>query len=146
MSGFDFNPFIGNFDRTGRTSSVASSAERLSKLFEAGESISTNDIIRLGASQLAFKATSDGTYEEAQAVGIALTSGLIGEDVEVLFFGVVEDNSFNFTINNPFFLGVNGAISQAPPTIVGEFVTELGQSLGSGAIFLDVSRPSEIVS
>lgn len=123
-----------------------SDAERLTKTFVAGEDITQNDFVRLATNEEVFVATNNATYEEAQVIGIALSTETTGNAVSVLLFGVYdENNTFSFTINNPFFLGVNGAAIQNPPTSVGEFVVEIGQSLGVGAIFLDVSRPQEIV-
>jgi len=121
-------------------------AEKLSKSFIAGEPIALYQFVRLDASQEAFKATNNSTFEEAQAVGIALDSVSTGAQVSILLFGLYESGAFSFTVNNPFFLGVNGAAIQNPPTATGEFVVELGQSLGPGAIFLDIARPAEIIS
>lgn len=122
------------------------SAERLAKTYTAGEDLAVNEFVYLQSNTTVFKATNNGTYEQAQARGIVLTAGLTGEDVSVLMFGIYdENNSFNFTLNNPFFLGVDGAAIQNPPSATGEFVVELGQSLGTGAVYLDIARPQEII-
>lgn len=136
---------MATYGGSGVTVTVTGGAERLSKTFTAGEGITQNNFIRLSSASEVFKATNNSTYEEAQVVGIALSDAAVTEQVEVLLFGILEDPSFNFSINNPFFLGVNGAAIQNPPTATGEFVVEIGQSLGVGAIFLDISRPQEIV-
>jgi len=125
---------------------VTGDAQKLSRIFVAGENIFVNDIIRLGSDQKAFKATNNGTYEDAQAIGIAIEDGVVDSNVSVLLFGVYENGALAFSLNNPFFLGVNGVMTQNPPADVGEFVVELGQSLGTGAVFMDVKRPMEIVS
>jgi len=120
-------------------------AERLTKTFVAGEDIAIDKIVRVSTNQKAFKAINNGTYEQSQALGVALNAANQDENVTVLLFGVLESATFNFTINNPFFLGTDGDSIQNPPTATGEFVTEIGQSLGTSAIFLDLKRPLEIV-
>jgi hypothetical protein len=120
-------------------------AQRLSKTFTAGEDITAFQYVRLGVSQEVFVATNNATFEDAKVRGLALNAGLTGENISVLLFGLDDANSFNFTINNPFFLGVNGAAIQNPPVTVGEFVVELGESLGNGVVFNDIQTPQEIV-
>lgn len=124
---------------------VTSDAQRLSKTFVAGEAIAVNKFVRIGAGQECFIATNNGTFSDAKVRGIALNAGAIGENIEVLLFGLLEDPAFNFILNDPFFLGTNGDAVQTPPVTVGEFVVELGESLGTGAIFTDLKTPVEIL-
>lgn len=82
---------------------------------------------------------------EATVLGIALTGGIALVQEQITILGVVEDPSFTYPVNTPLFLGVGGAITDTPPTTVGEFVTQIGYSLGTGAIFVSISEPAEII-
>lgn len=87
----------------------------------------------------------DSTLAESSAIGITLESKLAGEDVRILTFGIAEDPSFTYGINVKLFLGENGAITDTPTTTVGEFVTPIGEGLGTGAIFIKIEEPEGIV-
>lgn len=88
--------------------------------------------------------TNDATYDESLAVGIALESKLAGQKVRILTFAIAEDPSFIWPINTKLFLGSAGSITDTPTTIVTEFVTPIGQSLGPGAIFIKIDEPEEV--
>ena len=87
----------------------------------------------------------DGTIEEATVMGVCLEDGLTGVTGRIHILGVLEDPSFAYAVNAPLFLGTSGAITDTPTTISGKFVTQIGYSLGSGAIFINISEPSEIL-
>ena len=88
--------------------------------------------------------TDDGTYDESLAVGIALETKLAGQEIRILTFGIAEDPSFVWAINEKLFLGNSGSITNTPTTTVGEFVTPIGQSLGLGAIFIRIDEAEEV--
>ena len=121
------------------------SAEKLTKSFVAGEAITKLNVVRLGASQEAFKGTKDDTYVKAKVVGVALADAAIGESVEVQLFGVLEDPSFSISVNEPVFLGNAGAITGTATSTIGEFQTIIAQSLGIGAIFINIEEPLELL-
>ena len=116
----------------------ALSAERLQTSRVCDETIEIMDLVTatsgtnvaLGQSNVELKAT---------VLGIALTRGDIGDSIDILLFGNYEDASLAFILNDPIFLGLNGAIEQLPP-IVG-WQTEVGSSNGSGSIFLSIKEP-----
>ena len=75
-------------------------------------------------------------------LGISIQAGLTGQDIAVLLFGKIEDASFNFPLNEPLFLDLNGVITSTPPTT--DFSVNIGHSLGLGAIFIDIKEPIEL--
>lgn len=107
------------------------------------ETITQFSIVRLVSSTQTSLASIE-TYVRAKAVGIALQSGIIGDQIRILTFGILEDPSFNFTLNEPIFLDTNGVISQIPPIATTLFELNIGQSLGVGAIEIKVGEPKEI--
>ena len=48
--------------------------------------------------------------------GVTLAAGIAGGTVRVLKAGFVEDPSWSFTLGIPVFLGVNGTLTQTPPS------------------------------
>ena len=85
------------------------------------------------------------TLAEATVLGIATIAGTTLSEERITILGVVEDASFTYPVNTPLFLGAGGTITDTPTTTVGQFVTQIGYSLGSGAIFISISEPAEII-
>lgn len=117
--------------------SPSSEAEKLVIEKVAGENISALQVLRLNDSNTVFRANDTSTFENSQAVGIALNSGNIGDNIRVQIFGVLNDPFFNYSVNAPLFLSGNGAISTSSST---NFVTNIGKGLGIGSIFIDVQQ------
>ena len=85
------------------------------------------------------------SYNNARVFGITTEVGLITETHPILILGIVDDVSLNYPVNTPLFLGAGGDITDTPTTISGEFITEIGYSLGAGSIFISLSEPMEIL-
>lgn len=74
--------------------------------------------------------------------GIALNGGVIGAKIKILVFGIVEDPSFAFSLNQMIFLGTSGTIiTTQPPAGV---LTRLGWGLGAGAIQIAIEKPIQL--
>lgn len=82
---------------------------------------------------------------EATVMGVSLEIKAIGEIGKIHIFGVLEHVSFTYPVNAQLFLGAGGFITDTPTIISGEFVTQIGYSLGTGAIFVNISEPTEIL-
>lgn len=131
------------------TENVASSGTAVSAAKLIFTKIATSDVgafelVRL-VSNTHVELTNKSSYIESLAVGITLEAKLAGEEVSILTFGIADDPSFAFTINDPLFLDSAGAITDTPTAVVGEFVTQIGQSLGVGSIFIRIQEPEEII-
>lgn len=81
------------------------------------------------------------TYEESLVVGVSTTAGLVGADVSVHMFGKLEDASFIFPLHDNLFLGLNGVITNVPPSLPTAHSTLIGVSLGAGSIFIRIDQP-----
>lgn len=89
--------------------------------------------------------TDDGALATSSAIGLTLETKNAGEDVRILTFGIAEDASFTYGIYVKLFVGSSGTITDTPTTLVGEFVTPIGEGLGLGSIFIKIGETEEIV-
>lgn len=80
-----------------------------------------------------------GTFAGSLVLGIALNGGSPGVDIRVQTYGVVEDPFFSYTLSDILFLDTSGAITNTAPTT--DHSVQIGQSLGTGAIFINIERP-----
>lgn len=137
---YKFNPLTGQLDYF-EESETTESAKRLSDTRVCSEPISALRLVRaLNDSDISLANKTD--YTQSKVLGIALQSGSIGEEIEVLLFGKIEDSFFSFPLNEPLFLDLNGLITSTPP--VSGFSTNIGHSLGLGAIFIDIKEQIEL--
>ena len=135
-----FNPFTGNLDYFEETE-IVDSAKRLSDTRICDENISALKLVRaVNDTDIVLANKTD--YIESKVLGIALQTGVTGNEIEVLLFGKVEDSFFTFPLNQPLFLDLNGAITSTPPTT--DFSVNIGHSLGLGAIFIDIKEQIEL--
>lgn len=79
------------------------------------------------------------TYAEATIIGVSITGNTNGNVIKYKIAGKLEDSSFSFPVNDPIYLGSDGAITNTPPTI--GHSTRLGSSLGVGAIQIEIEEP-----
>lgn len=136
---YKFNPITGTLDYF--EVSDASSSDKVLTTKICDETISALKLVVAVNSSNVLLGDSTA-YTSSKCLGLALTSGNIGEVIDVLLFGKHEDVSFTFTLNEPLFLSSNGSVTQTPPTV--NFTTTIGHSLGNGAIFIDIREPIQL--
>lgn len=81
----------------------------------------------------------------AKVLGIALEAGTSGDDIRILLFGLLEDPFFAFPLNDNLYLDNTGNIVNVEPTTPGEYITEIGYSLGTGSIWTRIEDPELIL-
>ena len=79
------------------------------------------------------------TIDEATIIGVSITAATDGNKVKYKIIGNYTDSSFAFPLNDPLYLGVNGSITNVPPTT--GFRTQIGYSKGLGEIFISIQEP-----
>lgn len=137
---YKFNPLTGQLDYfEEQQQTTIDSAERLKDTKVCAEVISALKMVRATSDTEIVKADHT-TYQNSKCLGIALQSGSIGTSIDVLLFGKIEDPFFNFAINAPLFLGLDGSITTISDP-EDEFSVTIGYSLGTGAIFVKVEEP-----
>ncbi len=135
---WQFNPFTGQLDRVKGDSSGGGTV--VSKI--ANEAISALKLVVAVDSEKVEIAEPD-THDEARVLGLSTTSGSLNDTISVLTFGQIDDVFFNFPINDQLFLGSNGTVTNVPVS-TGEILVPIGHSLGAGAIFIDIEKPTEL--
>lgn len=116
------------------------SAQRLEKNFTALEIMSALKLVKADSPGTMVKGFNNGDYEDAKILGVSLNALLAGNIGPVLLFGLLEDPFFNFPINSPLYLGLDGEITLTPPAS-GVYTVVVGKGLGPGAIFIDIQEP-----
>lgn len=119
-------------------------SSKLEARYTANETIVAMQLVKLDDETSVSLATPD-TLANSQSIGIAMESKTSGNLILVRFFGVVEDGSFSFALNDRIFLDASSQVDDnTSALVVGDFIVELGKSLGAGSIFLSISPPEEI--
>jgi len=135
---FRFNPLSGTFDYF---SPPSDTAKRVVETKTADVNMSALTFVYATSDTNVDKATNDGTYAQATVLGMTLSSVVAGNQVDILLFAKVEDPFFTYTVNDLLFLGTNGTITNVAPSLpLATHSTSIGQSLGSGAIFINIEK------
>jgi hypothetical protein len=141
--GFVWNPITGQLDISGQAGSGPSQdAVRLVISRVASETISAMQLVKSDNSTHVSLSTSNGSFEDSEVLGLALGSANIGQFVDILIFGAVQDNSFSFTLNEPVFLGVNGLVTQSIPVLLtSSHFVRIGKAIAVDELFLNIEQP-----
>ena len=130
------NTYVLGFD------SELSKIPNMKKTFVAGMVISALKLVYCDINENVFVADNEDVFDKALVVGMALNAATLGNNVEVLIFGIYEDLSWNWTANDLLFLDTNGNITSVPP-IVG-YQTTIGKALSNNSILLNIKDPIEL--
>ena len=121
-------------------------AEFLSETKTYVETISALKLVNATSQTHVQIADPSTLFEDSKTLGLATSFGNSGDQRPIILFGKVEDVSFNYTVNTLLYLDVNGSITDVPPSLpTSQFSVNIGYSLGTGAIFLNIQEPIELV-
>lgn len=105
----------------------------------AGETISAGKAVYLDTATVV-KLSDRSILARQKCIGVAKTAALSGNLLEVITDGVFTDAIFSgFTINEPIWVGLNGVLTQTPPT--SGVLLEAGYYLGENKIEIEIKRP-----
>ena len=79
---------------------------------------------------------------KARVLGLALSTGGIGDTISILLFGNDLDVSYTFALNTALYLNLNGLFSETP--VSSGWLVNVASSNGSGSIFINIDEPIEI--
>ena len=140
--GYKWNPFTGTLDYVADAAITVEDALSAKTLIL--EKIASENVSALKALYLDTNTTcrhaSNVSEIEGTVIGIALNSAIIGGNVRILVFGLLDDPFFNFTLNDRIFLGTNGELINYQP--VSGVLTGIGYGLGSGSIQISIDKPT----
>ena len=110
----------------------------------AGESISAVKVIYSNGVSV-FLGDANTNFQEASAIGVAITSATTGNEVRYLIDGSLYDSSFSFTDGEPVFLALNGGLTQTNPDTLGyKYRVLIGVANGSNGLFINIQEPIEL--
>ncbi|MFK3971123.1 hypothetical protein ACI2KS_10390 [Pseudomonas sp. NPDC087358] len=102
----------------------------------AGETISALRVIY--ESQQLARPVNPATESVYQALGLAITSGSIGTDINIQTQGFVDDSSWSWTEGHVW-CGANGVLTQTPPTTGWDFI--IGFATSATRLYIDLNEP-----
>jgi hypothetical protein len=135
---FVFNPFTGTLDVKGSGAGAAPTTT-IDLVFVAAENISALKVVYADTMGTIRVASSDHPH---RAVGVAITSGLTGQNVTVRTFGEFSDVSFLFATNDLIFFNNIGGVDNVAPS--GGYLTQIGHALASGSIFINIKQSVQL--
>lgn len=72
-------------------------------------------------------------------IGVAVQSGIEGNNIEVVTYGAFTDNSLNLQHDEPIFLRDNGLLSQTPPS--NGVTVVIGSAISTNTMFIRIEQP-----
>lgn len=104
----------------------------------AAETISALSLVALNSTgQLVLADQQNNSKREV--IGLALTGGIAGAEIEVLQFGLITDSFFTQTVGSKIFLGLSGAIVTTPPTT--GWLVPIGYVVSDCTLNIDIDTP-----
>ena len=105
----------------------------------AGETISAGKAVYLDTATVV-KLSDRSVSARQKCIGVAKTAATAGNPIEVIVDGTFTDAIFSgFTLNEPVWVGLNGVLTQAPPS--SGVLLEAGYYLGENTIEVEIKRP-----
>lgn len=107
----------------------------------AGENISAKRAVYIDAdTQKALLASNTDPLHPRIIAGITNTSVTSNNSVDVVYQGVVTNNTWNWDLDNPeIYLGTAGNLTQTPPS--SGFHIEIGYAISSTKMFIRIAQP-----
>ena len=106
--------------------------------YTAGVDLSGHRAVRLSAGQVVY-VSQDKPEDLNEFLGITTGASLQGDEATVRPYGIMDEPSWNWDVTIPIFLGVNGVLTQTPPT--SGFLLIVAKALLPTEIFIDPKTP-----
>lgn len=111
----------------------------------------TSDIAISGHKVLARTATGlenascDNPVHASTVIGVSLNAAAPGDPITVISYGEITEPSWNWTPLLPVFLGLNGLLTQIPPTTSGLFSLIIGFAVSAHVLFVSLGVPMTLI-
>jgi hypothetical protein len=88
-------------------------------------------------------AHNNTTADDAFAIGVAMHDAAVGQLLDILVLGVIQDPAFAvYPLNSTIFLDSDGGTTDVKPMQPSaSSTTIIGRSYGNGEVFVNVERP-----
>jgi hypothetical protein len=104
--------YVGIADTT--TGNVVDDDDLISQ-FEAGQDLSGHRVVTTDSVGKIIYMSNDNVSHMNKFIGMTTQAALTGETINVRRYGTIDHSGWNFDVNKPVFLGLNGEITQTPP-------------------------------
>jgi hypothetical protein len=105
----------------------------------AGQDLSAGRAVFLDTDGLAYYADQDNLAHKDSVLGVTVQAILTNDAGNVQVSGMLVDENWNFTSNNPLFVGMNGDITQTVPET--GYICKLGWAMSQTVIFIRIKQP-----
>lgn len=112
--------------------------------YEAGEALGGHRAVYRAADGLLYYASQDAPQNAHLTLGLTTGSASLGAAATVRTRGPITEAAWSWALNNPVWLGLNGQITQTPPTSGAYQI--LGWPLSATTLFVDVQSHIERAS
>lgn len=85
-----------------------------SYIYEAGEAIGGHRVVIID-NNIAYYADNTNLSHINKPIGISNNASSLGGEVTVVFFGEMEESSWNWNVNLPIWISTSGLLTQTPP-------------------------------
>lgn len=138
MSDIDFNPLTGDFDLVGTGGGSSPPVTELDQDFTATETISAmKAVYQVDSTSIGLADATDAA--KYRPIGIAITSGNLGDTITVRLFGLIQDSTLSaFSTNQRLFLSTAGSLSTSLPG--SGYRVIVGLSLGGNRALIDIDE------
>ena len=106
--------------------------------FTADEPLGGHQVVRISGLGRVQIASCADVAQAGYAIGVTMGAADLGADVPVMVIGEMIEPSWSFTLG-PVFLGLNGALVQAPPTT--GFVLQVGTAIEPTRLIVALDEP-----
>ena len=103
------------------------------------ENIGQYKLLIIDSDELAHLANASDINDAHKVAGISLDNGLSGNQIDIVFLGIVENPAWNWDKDKPLFMGDNGNIVQTP-TPSDPFIQQIGVPLEKNRILFNPQR------
>lgn len=109
----------------------------------AGAALGGHRAVLVDALGTAIYADKDTPAHYACVIGITQGAATIGASVAIQTYGEITEGSWTWTPLLPIYLGVNGTLTQTPPTTGFQLI--LGFAISTTKIFIDIKEAIDLL-
>jgi hypothetical protein len=112
-------------------------------LHTAGENLGGHKLVILNNSEKALYASGSNVVHANKIIGITTGAASVNTQAEIQTYGELSEPSWSWDASKPLFAGLNGALTQAPPS--SGFVQQVASVISSTKIFINI-QPAIVIA